>query len=188
MPVAPFGFPTQTRRPLEGGTLMADFLGESNLLARTRSLERWAEETGTSLLSSTAAGQVYARRRGSLFFAGWGQSTVDANQTNETLTRFGTTLHESLVLAFGGSVTGLLVSLSDQQTSGTMTIKVFIANVESGLEVVIDSENRLYVEETAQAGQYAFEAGEAITIRLTTSAGWGPLSADVFAMLEVAGS
>ena len=32
-----------SRRPLEGGTLLADFLGESNLLTRTMRLERRAD-------------------------------------------------------------------------------------------------------------------------------------------------
>lgn len=188
-PLTSLGLPiVTTRRPLEGGTLMADFLGESNLLARTRSLERWAEETGTTLLSSTAAGQVYTRRRGSLLFTGWGQSSVAGSQTNVTLNRFGASLHAPLVLPFAGSVTGLLISLTNQQTAGSLTIKVFIAGVDSGLEAVIDSENRLYVEETALSGQYAFEAGEQISIRLTTSSSWAPSSADVFVMIEVAGT
>lgn len=177
-----------TRRPLEGGTLLGDFLGESNLLARTRSLERQTEEIGTTLLSSTAAGQVYTRRRGALLFVGWGQASVAGSQTNVTLSRFGASLHAPLVLPFAGSVTAVLVSLTNQQTGGSLTIKVYIAGVASGLEAVIDSENRLYVEETAQVGQYAFEAGEQVTVRLTTTSSWGPSSADVFVMLEVAGA
>lgn len=174
-----------TRRPLEGGTLLADFLGESNLLSRTRRLEQQAEEIGTSLLSSSAAEQVYTRRRGAMLFAGWGQASVASGQTNVTLARFGSSLHGPLVLPFAGSVTGLLVSLSAQQTAGSLTMKVYIAGSASGMEAVIDSENRLYVEETAAAGEYGFEAGEAITVRITT-ASWAPTSADVYVMLEVA--
>ena len=174
-----------SRRPLEGGTLMADFLGESNLLTRTRRLEQQAEEIGMSLLSSTAAGQVYTRRRGAMLFAGWGQASVAASQTNVTLARFGSSLHGPLVLPFAGSVTGLLVSMSSQQTAGSLTMKVYIAGSDSGMEAVIDSENRLYVEETAAQGEYGFEAGEPITLRISTT-GWAPTSADVFVMLEVA--
>lgn len=176
---------TGVRRPLEGGTLLADFLGESNLLTRTRKLEQQAEEIGTSLLSSAAAEQVYTRRRGAMLFAGWGQASVASGQTNVTLSRFGSSLHGPLVLPFAGSVTGLLVSLSSQQTSGSLTMKVFIAGSDSGMEAVIDSENRLYVEETAAQGEYGFEAGEAITLRISTTS-WAPTSADVYVMLEVA--
>lgn len=175
-----------TRRPLEGGTLLADFLGESNLLARTMKLERRADEVDTVVLSSSAAEQVYTRRRGALFFAGWGQGSVPASQSNVTLSRFGVALHGPLVLPFGGSVTALLVCVSSQQTAGSLTVKVFISGSDSGMEAVIGSEDRLTVEETASVGSYSFEAGEPITLRISTT-GWAPTSADVFVMLEVAG-
>jgi len=173
------------RRPLEGGTLLADFLGESNLLTRTRKLEQQTEEIGTSLLSAAAAGQVYTRRRGALMFTGWGQSSVPASQSNVTLSRFGVGWQGPLVLPFAGSVTGLLVTMSAQQTSGSLTVKVYVSGSASGMEAVIDSENRLYVEETAGQGEFGFEAGEPITLRIST-ASWAPTTADVFVMLEVA--
>lgn len=186
-PSRAFGMPVAvSRRPLEGGTLLADFLGEGNLLSRTRRLEQQTEEIGTVLLSSAAAGQVYARRRGALLFTGWGQASVAASQTNVTLQRFGLAWQAPLVLPFSGSVTGLLLGLSTQQTAGTLTVKVYISGAASGFEAVIAGENRLYVEETAQAGEYTFEAGEPITLRITT-ASWAPTSADVLAMIEVAG-
>lgn len=175
-----------TRRPLEGGTLLADFLGDSNLLARTVRLERRANENDTAVLSSVAAGQVYARRRGALFFAGWGQGSVPASQTNVTLSRFGSSLHGPLILPFAGSVTALMVCMSSQQTAGSLTVKVYIAGSASGLEATIDSDNRLTVEETAEVGSYVFDAGEQITLRISTT-GWAPTSADAFAMVEVAG-
>lgn len=176
-----------TRRPLEGGTLLADFLGESNLLDRTRKLERQTEEIGTTLLSASAAEQVYTRRRGAMLFTGWGQSSVSASQTNVTLSRFGVGWQGPLVLPFAGSVTGLLVAMSAQQTAGALTMRVYISGSASGMEAVIDSENRLYVEETAQPGEYGFEAGEPITLRISTTS-WAPTSADVFVMIEVAGA
>ncbi len=174
-----------TRRPLEGGTLLADFLGDSNLLARTVRLERRANENDTAVLSSVAAGQVYARRRGALFFAGWGQGSVPASQTNVTLSRFGSSLHGPLILPFAGSVTALMVCVSSQQTAGSLTVKVYISGTASGFEATIDGDNRLTVEETATEGSYGFEAGEPVTLRISTS-GWAPTSADAFVMIEVA--
>lgn len=175
-----------SRRPLEGGTLLADFLGESNLLTRTMMLERRADEMDTVVLSSSAAGQVYTRRRGALFFAGWGQGSVPASQSNVALSRFGSALHGPLVLPFGGSVTAVMVGMSSQQTAGSLTVKVYISGSASGLEATIDGENRLTVEETASVGSYSFEAGEPITLRISTT-GWSPTSADAFVMVEVAG-
>lgn len=175
-----------TRRPLEGGTLLADFLGESNLLTRTRKLEQRANEMDTVVLSSTAADQVYTRRRGALFFAGWGQASVPASQTNVILSRFGSSLHGTLALPFAGSVTALMVCVSSQQTAGSLTVRVYISGAASGMEAVIDSENRLTVEETASKGNYGFDAGELITLRISTTS-WAPTSADAFVMLEVSG-
>lgn len=174
------------RRAMEGGTLLGDFLGESNLLARTARLEQWAGEMNTGALSAAAAGMVYTRRRGALFFAGWGQGSVPASQTNVSLSRFGSALHGPLVLPFAGSVTALMVCMSSQQTAGSLTVKVYIAGSASGLEATIDSDNRLTVEETAEVGSYVFDAGEQITLRISTT-GWAPTSADAFAMVEVAG-
>lgn len=183
-----FGRPViTTRRPLEGGTLLSDYLGEGNLLWRTGALERGLEEARTSALSLTAAELVYVRRRGALLFSGWGQASVPASQSNATLSRFGVNWHAPLVLPFAGSVTAVLLAMSAQQTAGSLTVKVYVAGTASGLEAVIDSENRLFIEETAPAGQYTFAAGEPITLRVTTS-GWAPTSADLFAMIEVAGA
>lgn len=175
-----------TRRALEGGTLLADFLGESNLLTRTSRLEQRADEMDTSALSALSAAQAYTRRRGALLFAGWGQGSVPANQTNVTLARFGSSLHGPLVLPFAGSVTALMVCVSNQQTAGSLSVKVYISGSASGLEAVIDSEDRLTVEETASQGSYSFDVGEPITLRISTT-GWAPTSADVFVMVEVAG-
>src|SRR5690606_32554060 len=127
------------------------------------------------------------RRRGALLFAGWGQASVSNGQSNVTLSRFGSSLHAPLILPFAGSVTGVLVALSSQQTGGTLTIKIYVEGVDSGLAAVIDSENRLFVEEIAPKGVAGFEAGEAITVRISTSS-WTPTSADVFVLLEVAGT
>lgn len=182
-----FGLPVMAmRRPLEGGTLLADFLGESNLLTRTVRLERRANEMDTTVLSATAAGQVYTRRRGALFFAGWGQGSVPASQSNVILSRFGSSLHGPLILPFAGSVTALMVCVSSQQTAGSLTVKVYISGTASGFEATIDSENRLVVEEAVEVGDCIFDVGEPITLRISTT-GWGPTSADVFVMVEVSG-
>ena len=134
------------RKPLEGGTLMADFLGESNLLTRTRRLERQQEEMGTDMLSANAAEGSYVRRRGALLFTGWGQPNVPGNQSAVTLSRFGVAYQAPLVLPFAGSVTALMVGMSSARTAGTLTVEVYIAGSASGFQAVIDSENTLTVD------------------------------------------
>jgi hypothetical protein len=53
------------------------------------------------------------------------------------------------------------------------------------MEVVIDASNPLAVEETSPSGEYIFEAGEKVTVRVTTSADWAPTTADLLVALEV---
>ena len=127
------------RRPLEGGTLMADFLGQSNLLTRTRRLEQRAEDVEATMLSSSAAGSSYARWRGALLFTGWGQANVPQSQTNVTLSRFGASYHAPLVTPFAGSVTSLMVCMSSPRTAGSLTVTVFIAGSSTPRAATIDS-------------------------------------------------
>lgn len=173
------------RAPLEGGTLLADFLGDSNLLTRTNRLERQAEALSNAMLTSTAAGANYARRRGAMLFTGWGQSSVPGSQSAVTLSRFASSYHAPLILPFGGSVTALLLGSSSARTAGTLTVEVYIAGSASGFTAVLDAASTLTVEETAEEGAHPFAAGEQITLQITTS-GWAPTTADVLAMLEVA--
>ncbi len=175
-----------TRRPLEGGTLLPDYLGRSNLLSRTRRLEQQAEEMAMNMLSSAAAQGSYLRRRGALFLSGWGQSSVAASQSAAQLGRYGVSWQAPLILPFAGSVIGLVAGLSSACTAGSLTVQVYIDGAASGLEAVIDTTNTLTVEETAPAGEYIFEAGEKVTVRITTTGSWAPTSADLLVALEVA--
>lgn len=175
------------RRPLEGGTLLPDFLGQSNLLARTRRLERQSADAATSLLSLAAAEDGYVRRRGALFMGGWGQANVPQSQTNVTLSRYGASYHAPLVLPFAGSVTSLMVGTTAARTNGSLTVTVYVAGSATAMAATIDDVNTVTVEERAGVGEIAFEAGEQVTLRITTTGNWNPTSADVLVAIEVAG-
>ncbi len=175
------------RRPLEGGTLLPDFLGRSNLLARTRRLERQSADAATSALSLAAAEGGYVRRRGALFMGGWGQANVSQSQTNVTLQRYGASVHAPLILPFAGSITSLMVSTTAARTNGSLTVTVYVAGAATALAATIDDVNTLTVEERAQVGEYTYEAGEQVTLRITTTSNWTPTSADVLVAIEVAG-
>ena len=182
----PLTFAGQTaRRPLEGGTLLPDYLGQSNILSRTRRLEQQTAEMATNMLSSSAAEDSYTRRRGALFLSGWGQANVAAAQSAVQLGRYGATWHAPLILPFGGSVIGLLAGVSVARSAGSLTVQLYIDGSASGMEVIIDADSPLAVEETAPAGEYIFEAGEKVTVRITTTADWLPTTADVLVAMEV---
>lgn len=174
------------RRPLEGGTLLPDFLGQSNLLARTRRLERQSADAATSLLSMAAAEAGYARRRGALFMGGWGQANVSQSQTAVTLQRYGSSLHAALILPFGGSITSIMVGMTAARTNGSLTVTVYVGGVATALAVTIDNVNALTLEERAAVGEIAFDAGAQVTLRITTTSSWAPTSADVLVAIEVA--
>lgn len=174
-----------TRRPLEGGTLLPDYLGQNNFLSRTRRLEQQAAEMAASMLSSSAARGSYLRRRGALFLSGWGQASVADGQSAVQLSRYGVSWQAPLILPFSGSVIGLLAGVSAARTAGSLTVQLYIDGAASGMEVIIDADNPLAVEDTAPAGQYIFEAGEKVTVRVTTTGGWAPTSAALLVSLEV---
>lgn len=174
------------RRPLDGGTLMTDFLGRGNLLARVRQVERRAEDADAAMLTALAADGSFTRPRADMALAGWGQENVAASQTDVTLARYGLAWQAPLILPLAGSVTALWVGLNSARTAGTLTIKVFIAGSDSGLAAVIDGDNTLYVEQRAERGEYAFAAGEQVTLRITTTGTWTPTTAEVLAMVLVA--
>lgn len=174
----------ETRRPLENGTLLPDFLGRGNLLARARRLEQQAENVATSMLSLGVADTAYSRRRGAIFMGGWGQASVSSGQSDVTLERYGQSFAGQLILPFGGSVTAILVALSTARTAGTLTIKVFVDGVDTGCQAVIDASNTLYVEEVLQVGECTFDAGQKVTLRISTNS-WSPTSANVTVAIEV---
>ena len=57
-----------------------------------------------------------------------------------------------------------------------------MAGAATGVTAVLDAGATLYTWETASV---SFEAGEGVELYLTTS-GWGPTSADLQAVIEVA--
>lgn len=170
------------RRPLEGGTLIGLYLGRRNLLARTNRLERQAGEVETSLLSLGAAGAGYTRQN-QITLGGWGQTSISQSQSAVTLARFGSSHPNALVMPYAGVVTSLMVATTAPRTNGSLTITVYVAGVATDLAATIDDVTTQYTEER---GEVSFEAGEAVTLRITTTGNWSPTSTDVQVLIRVA--
>lgn len=173
------------RRALEGGTLLPDFLGDNSFLPRVARAERAIRTVQVSMLPAGAAADSYVRRFGSMVFAGWGRENVAANVSASELARFGLSWQAALVLPFAGAVQALMVGVNSARTGGSLTVEVFIGGSGTGLQAVIDAGSPLASGEFAPGGSLTFEAGEPITLVLTSSS-WGPTSADLTAMIEVA--
>jgi len=168
------------RRPLEGGTLLPQFL-DGNLLSRVEELERQMRVLERVGLTTSAAGLSYGRR---WLLVGWGDDNLSANQSATRLYRFGNAENwqRATIQARGGTIVGLGVTVNEARTAGSATVEIYVAGSATGATAVLDAGATVYTWETAAV---SFEAGEAIELYLTTSS-WGPTSADLQAVIEVA--
>lgn len=116
----------------------------------------------------------------------WYQDAAAASQTNAPIGKnyggagFGT----QWIALRAGSITGIQVKSSQARTAGTLTVEVF-RNGATGLTAVLDGTNTLQ-KSTIQAKDLdTFVAGDAIDVRVTTTAGWLPVSAQITASVEI---
>ena len=119
---------------------------------------------------------------------GFTQDNVAASQTNVELAR-----------AIGrwravqaGSVTGVVATMSEARTAGTLTVTVFkntglagAAGSSIGLTAVIDGTNTSRKATTQAKDLDTFAAGDELWIVVTTDGSWTPTTSDLSAALEV---
>ena len=167
------------RRPLEDGTLLPQFL-DGNLLSRVEELERQMRVLERVGLTTSAAGGSYGRR---WLLEGWGEENVPGTRAATRLYRFGNAAvwQRAVILARGGTITGLGVAVSEARTGGSATVEIYVAGAATGVTAVLDDTSTTGAWEVADV---SFEVGELIELYLTTS-GWTPTGADIQAMLEV---
>lgn len=173
----------RSRRVFDGGTLVADFLG-GTILRDVNRLDRQAEAVAEDKLSATAARSSYVRQMEQLVFDGWGMADVAAGLSNVALGRFGGLGQGGLRPAVGGSVVALGAQVSEQRTAGSLTVKVFVGGSATELTAEIDGGARWAALETP-ADEVLFEADEEITVRVSSSGSWAPVTADVQAWIVV---
>ena len=168
------------RRPLEGGTLMKQFL-DGNLIERVEALERVMRVQERLGLTTSAAASAYGRR---YLLDGWADDNIAANRAATRLLRFGgaVTSQREAVMPKGGTVTAISLASNAARTAGTATLELWVAGVATGVTAVLDSATTTATWETCEV---SFEAGEGLELYLTT-ASWAPTTADMQAMIEVA--
>jgi hypothetical protein len=147
------------------GTLERLFVGE-NVATRLGAVERQAR-----LLARRTRGE---RQR--FLVDGWRRTDVAANLSASTVARFAETADQELVMPFGYRVVGLFVAMSAARTGGTLTTEVYVAGSASGLEMDVDAVN---TQGDVVWGNLWVDSLEAVTIRLTTTSGWTPTTADL---------
>ena len=117
---------------------------------------------------------------------GWYQDNVAASQTAVALARLAAGASPTVWIApRDGSVTGVMVKSNAARTAGTLTIEVFKNGVATGLTAVLDGTNTT-TKFTSQAKDTdTFVVGDELDPRITTDAGWLPVTADIRASIEV---
>jgi len=171
-----------SRRPGSGRLEESFFPG--NLVTEMRRASRQQGRLGRQGLTARAAEEGYQARWG-MFLDGWYQEAVAASQSAVTLSRFsGANALRKVVFGRDGYVTWVQARLDTPLTAGSCTVEVWINGAASGLAAVLDGDEPS-IAEAAGETEFAFAAGELIDLRVTTSSGFAPTSANLLGMIGV---
>lgn len=118
---------------------------------------------------------------------GWFQDNVTASQTAVQLSRFGSGAFATRWIASRDySIVGLWIKSNEVCTAGVATVEVYVNGVASGLTASL-STSATTTKRTFQAlGLDRVAAFDEVDIRISTSAGWLPITADVRAGIVLA--
>ena len=115
----------------------------------------------------------------------WYDNAVAASQTAVVLTRDASAAPQGFYPVVDGDLLGVLAVLDDPRTAGTLTVEVYVNGVATGLSAVIDGTNPTLKITTQGIGADTFSAGDLLTLRVTTDAGFLPITANLRASLLV---
>lgn len=173
------------RKPLEGGTIKG-MLYRGNLIEKSTEHQNRLNQLERQTLTESAAGARFKRRGEERDYDGWGQQMVMANQTAVTLNRWGLSWQDTFIPTRDGSFTALELAVSLARTAGTLTVTVYVNGTATEFLAAINDEDTNFVEELASVGEFTFSAGDEITLRLTTTSGWLPVTANLQCRLQIA--
>lgn len=157
-----------------GSGALEEMFFPGNLVTGMKALHRQADRQGRQLLETRGTFQE-------MFLDGWYQDTVAASQSAVVLDRWAAVSYLRKV-AFGrdGAVTWVQARLDAALTGGTCSVEVWINGAASGLAAALSGDEPSISEGNGEVG---FAAGDVIELRLTTSAGFAPTSANVLCMV-----
>lgn len=117
---------------------------------------------------------------------GWFQDNVAASQAAVAMARSSApTFGDKLIVPRAGSVTGVYVKSNAARTAGTLTVTVYKNGVAVALTAVLDGTNTTFKFTSSAKDSLTFAAGDELDLRVTTDAGWLPVTADIRAGLEI---
>jgi len=113
------------------------------------------------------------------------QTNVAANQTAVTIEILGMVGSTVRPVSYAGSILAVLIVTNEARTAGTASVEVFINDVATGLTATLDAGHVAWAYTTQAKDTDAFAAGGWITVKITTSADWAPVTADIVVTVVV---
>ena len=133
--------------------------------------------------------------RGQLVHLTFEQADVAASQTAVALatsevrdTAAGASDQNAAVgycIPFGYEIVGISVTSSAARTAGTLTVDATIGGTVTGLQAILNATTTNNAYTTAPRGSYVGNAGDKVGVKITTPAGWTPITADIVVSLWV---
>lgn len=115
------------------------------------------------------------------------QDNVAASQSAVALSVVGPASGIEFEMPWAGSIVGISaqVANAEARTAGTLTVDATVNGSVSGLQAVINGTNAEHHSSTQAKDLDSFNAGDRIGCKITTDAGWLPVSADVIVVVYV---
>ena len=111
------------------------------------------------------------------------QADVAANQAAVALNVLGLAGNTEITLPKGGSIVGISIASNDARTAGTLTVDATINGTATGLQAVLDATNTQYHHANQVKDTDTFSAGDRVGVKITTDAGWLPVTADIVVLV-----
>lgn len=187
------------------GTLQADSLDDLIREVKVDLRERFLDLFGMTLAQFVAdpiqpqkitlADDISAKGGFRQVVGGWSQSDIPAGQAALEATR----TEGRYVATRGGSITGVVATLAagEARTTGSLTVTVWTATINPAtgvrtetattLSAVIDATNAVQKITTVAKDTIPITAGTEVFVKVTTDAGWGPVTNDVAVSVELEG-
>lgn len=107
------------------------------------------------------------------------QTDATGSQTAVALAVLGLAGNTEYTMPYAGSVMAISVASNDARTAGTVTVDATVNGTATGLQAVLNATDTTYAQATQAQDADAFSAGGRLGVKITTSADWTPVTADV---------
>lgn len=112
------------------------------------------------------------------------QDNVAASQAAVALALAGASPVE-VEMPWAGSIVGISVLSNESRTAGTLTVDVTVNGTEKSFQAVLDATNPDHHSASQALDADVFAADDRLGVKITTDAGWLPVTADIVVVVYV---